>query len=112
MPHEFLFLMCNARPRLEEMEILGVPENDNKKVKLSDFFDGEERRPDLEARYPYDIKGNSKRLNPREQLIGQHVLESTNCRIRINDMRNLFYEMAKTGSHLEADTVKAMKKEQ
>ena len=97
MPFEFLYLVCNARPRLETMKELGVAKTGVTKEKLSEFFEGDERRPDLEQIYPFDIKGNSKRHNPREQLLQRHKLEAKDTRVRINDMRNLFRDLQKTG---------------
>lgn len=67
MPFEFLYLLCNARPRMENMEKLTVYKTGVVKEKLSEFFEGEERRLDLEQIYPFDIPINSKRFNPREQ---------------------------------------------
>ena len=68
MPYEFLYLLYNAEPRLDKLANLHPPSNNVTKEKLGDFFEGEERRPDLEWLYPFDIPGNSKRHNAREQL--------------------------------------------
>lgn len=66
MPFEFLYLLTNASPRMEILKNLKVPKFNVKKEYLSEFFDNEERRQDLEQIYPYEIRGNSRRLNPRE----------------------------------------------
>ena len=66
MPYEFLYLLCNAEPRMDILASKRPPKNDVIKEKLGDFFEGEERRPDLEWLYPYDISGNGKRHNARE----------------------------------------------
>ena len=68
MPFEFLYLLTNARNRADALLKHKAPENNVTKEKLSEFFDGEERRPDLEWKYPFDIKNNSRRYNPRERL--------------------------------------------
>ena len=68
MPFEFLYLLCNARPRLEELKTLMPPKIGVIREHLSEFYDGEERRQDLEQLYPYDRKGNSTRHNPRERM--------------------------------------------
>ena len=67
MPFEFLYLLCNARPRLEELATLMPPKIGIKKERLSDFYDGDERRPDLEQIWPFDYKNNSVRHNPHER---------------------------------------------
>lgn len=66
MPFEFLYLLTNASPRMERLKNLKAPKFEVQKVPLSEFFDSEERRQDLEQIYPYDIPGNSRRHNPRE----------------------------------------------
>ena len=83
------------------------------KEKLSEFLDGEERRPDLEQLYPFDIPGNSRRHNPREKLLEYHAAEAKDTKIVINDMRNLFKDLLKGGKDtlLEKDTIAFMKKE-
>ena len=75
-PSEFLYLLCNARPRMEILSTLTVKKMDIEKVRLGttaegleiDFYEGEERRKDLEKIYPFDIPGNKRRYNPRHQL--------------------------------------------
>lgn len=68
MPYEFLYLLYNAEPRMGMLANLHPPKNNVTKEKLSDFFEGDEKRPDLEYLYPFDTKGNSKRHNAREQM--------------------------------------------
>ena len=97
LPFEFLYLICNAEPRMELMKQLKIKKTGVIKEKLSEFLDGEERRPDLEQLYPFDIKGNSKRHNPREQLLEHHAFEARDTKIVINDMRNLFKDLLKVG---------------
>ena len=48
MPFEFLYLLQNAKPRMEIMECMKPPSIEVEKIKISDFFEGEERRQDLE----------------------------------------------------------------
>lgn len=68
----------------------------------------------MEQIYPFDIPGNSRRLNPREQLLSKHTHDAKDTRIMIPGMRNLFRELQKSGntSQLEKDTIALMKKEQ
>ena len=68
MPYEFLYLLCNAEEdrRLKTLASKRPPKINVVKQKLSDFFEGEERRPDLEWLYPFDHEGNSVRHNARE----------------------------------------------
>ena len=68
MPFEFLYLLSNAKPRMEIMRDMRPPKNIVTKELFSEFFDGEEKRPDLEQVYPFDISGNKTRLNPREKI--------------------------------------------
>ena len=82
---------------MELMKQLKIKKTGVIKEKLSEFLDGEERRPDLEQLYPFDIKGNSKRHNPREQLLEHHAFEARDTKIVINDMRNLFKDLLKVG---------------
>jgi len=107
MPFEFLYLISNAKPRMEILKDLKPPKNIVTKVKLSEFLEGEERRPDLEQVYPFDRAGNGTRHNPREQLFGLHTDEAKDCRIKIYDMRNMFKELKQKGylSELERDTI-------
>lgn len=97
------------------MKTLTVTSTGVEKEPLSEFYEGEERRPDLEWIYPFDTKGNSVRHNPRERMLLLHGLESKHARVKIIDMYNLFQqkELEKAGafSQLENDTNKALKKE-
>ena len=43
----------------------------------------------MEQIYPFDILGNSKRHNPREQLLNIHVVEAKNIRIKITGMKKM-----------------------
>ena len=65
MPNEFLYLLCNARPRMEILNELNVKRMDIEKNWFGECYEGEERRKDLELIYPFDVPGNKKRLNPR-----------------------------------------------
>lgn len=89
MPFEFLYLLQNAVPRMQIMQTLTVKKSGVEKERLSEFFDGEERRLDLEQIYPFDIPNNSQRFNPREQLVEYHAAEAKDTRIQIDDMRAL-----------------------
>ena len=113
MPFEFLYLLCNAKPRMETMLTLQPPRVSVIKEKLGQFYDGDERRLDLEQIFPYNIKANSTRHNPRERLLFDHALEAKDTRIKILDMNNLFKEMQSRGksSELENDTIKARNRE-
>ena len=44
MPFEFLYLLCNARPRLSELKTHMPIKTGVIKEKLSEFYDGDERR--------------------------------------------------------------------
>ena len=114
MPYEFLYLLCNAEPRMDALASKRPPKASVIKEKLSDFFEGEERRPDLEWLYPFDTAGNSVRHNAREQLLAQYAAEAKGTTVRIDDMRNLFKEHQKNGnpSLLIRDTKALMKREQ
>ena len=68
MPFEFLYLVTNARSRTEALLQQKAPEINVTKEYLSEFLDGDERRPDLEWIYPFDRFNNSRRYNPRERL--------------------------------------------
>ena len=113
MPFEFLYLLCNAKPRMETILALQPPRASIIKKDLGPFLDGEERRPELEKIFPYDIKADSIRHNPRERLLFDHAQEAKDTRIKILDMNNLFKEMQSRGksSELENDTIKAQKRE-
>ena len=108
MPFEFLYLLTNAKPRTNIISQLKCPDNNVYKYQLSEFYEGEVRRPDLEQVYPYDCEGNSVRHNPREQLLTQQQREAKDARIKIDDMRKMFKELQKPGqsnlSALERDT--------
>ena len=85
MPFEFLYLLTNARSRAEALTAQKAPEILVTKEFLSEFVDGDERRPDLEWIYPLDminnranfiksigreraLENNGRRWNPRERL--------------------------------------------
>jgi len=44
MPFEFLYLLCNARPRMVIMQTLQAPKPNVKKIKLGEFYENEDRR--------------------------------------------------------------------
>ena len=82
---------------MEILSTLTVKKMDIEKTRLGttaegveiDFYEGEERRKDLEKIYPFDIPGNKRRYNPRHQLQELHSLEAKDVRVTISDMRNL-----------------------
>lgn len=90
------------------------PKFDVKKERLSDFLEGEERRPDLEWLYPFDCQGNSKRHNCREQMLATYAADAKGISVKIPDMSNLFKEASKSGnpSLLTRDTKALIKREQ
>ena len=91
MPFEFLYLLCNARPRLEILKQLTVQKAGVQRERLwGEFHEGEERRRDLEEIFPFDRENNGKRYNPRHQLQELHTFEAKDTRVKIDDMRNLF----------------------
>ena len=97
MPFEFLYLLCNARPRMEILNTLTVKKMDNEMKQLGEFMEGEERRKDLEQIYPFDVPGNRRRYNPRHQLQELHSLEAKDVRVTISDMRNLMKKDQRQG---------------
>ena len=107
MPHEFLYLLCNAEPRNARLARLKAPKMNIQKEIISSEHD-----PDTEGKWfqwitQFDDKNNGRRVNPREQLYHVFSNECKDVKIKITNIIE-----RKGTNNLARETLNLINKEQ
>ena len=111
MPHEFLFLLANAKPRLETMERIKHPVVNPKTVEsrvVCEEYELQDPAHRMNRNRIFNLD-TIKNFNPRDNIY--EVLDQENnaeaCRVRITGMERTI----RSGKNLEQDVLNQIKKD-